>query len=379
MDLSNMTTDEILERRDAIIGMVDSPDADLDALETESRAIKEELEMRKQKAKEEAEKRELINKDAVPTTLIEERKEEKAMENIEIRNSREYLEAYANYIKTGEDKECRALLTENVSGGTIPVPEMVHEIVKHAWEKNDLMRLVRKSYVQGNLKVGFEISSTGAVVHTEGSGAVSEETLTMGIVSLIPANVKKWISISDEILDLRGEAFLQYVYEELAYQIAHKVADELLAKIIACGTTSTATAVGVPAIKVTAIAQGTIVGALGQLSDEASNPVVVMNKQTYASFKEKQYAGNFATDIFEGLPVVFNNSLKPFATATTGETYAIVGDFGHGAIANFPNGEELKFTLDDMTLATSDLVRIIGREFVAVEPVAPMSFVKLTK
>lgn len=378
MDFTNKTTDELLERREAIIGAVELPDADLDALEEEARAIKEELETRKAKAKEDQDKRELINKDAVPTTLIEERKDTKTMENIEVRNSREYLEAYANYIKTGEDKECRALLTENVSGG-VPVPEMVYGIVKTAWENNELMRLVRKTYVQGNLKVGFEISSTGAVMHTEGSGAIDEESLQLGIVTLVAKNAKKWLSVSDEILDLRGEAFLQYVYDELAYQIVHKVADELLEKIIACGTTSTATAVGVPAIKVTNIAQGTIVGALGQLSDEASNPVVVMNKQTYASFKEKQYAGNFATDIFEGLPVIFNNSLKPFATATTGETYAIVGDFGHGALANFPNGEELKFNFDDKTLATSDLVRIIGREYVAIEPVAPMSFVKLTK
>lgn len=378
MDLSKMTTDEILERRDAIINEIDSPEANLDALEVESRAIKEELEARKQRAKEEQEMRDRINNDVVPTTIIEERKEEKPMENIEIRNSKEYVEAYANYIKTGEDKECRALISENGSGN-VPVPEMVYGIVKTAWEKNDLMKLVKKTYVQGNLKVGFEISSTGAVVHTEGSGAINEETLALGIVNLVPSSIKKWISVSDEVLDLRGEEFLAYVYDELAYQIVHKIADELLAKIIACGTTSTTTAVGVPSIKVTAIAQGTIVGALGQLSDEASNPVIVMNKQTYASFKNVQYSGNFATDIFEGLPVIFNNSLKPFATATTGETYAIVGDFGQGAIANFPNGEELKFNFDDKTLATSDLVRIIGREYVAVEPVAPMSFVKLTK
>lgn len=378
MDLSKMTTDEILERRDAIINEIDSPEANLDALEVESRAIKEELEARKQRAKEEQEMRDRINNDVVPTTIIEERKEEKPMENIEIRNSKEYAEAYANYIKTGEDKECRALLSENGSGN-VPVPEMVYGIVKTAWEKNDLMKLVKKTYVQGNLKVGFEISATGAIKHTEGSGAIDEETLALGIVNLVPSSIKKWISVSDEVLDLRGEEFLAYVYDELAYQIVHKIADELLAKIIACGTTSTTTAVGVPSIKVTAIAQGTIVGALGQLSDEASNPVIVMNKQTYASFKNVQYSGNFATDIFEGLPVIFNNSLKPFATATTGETYAIVGDFGQGAIANFPNGEELKFNFDDKTLATSDLVRIIGREYVAVEPVAPMSFVKLTK
>lgn len=377
MDFSAMSTDELLERRSAISNEVELPEANLDALEEEARAIKNELEARKQRAQEEQEQRDRINDDTVPTTVIESRKETKSME-IEVRNTNEYLDAYATYIKTGEDKECRALLSENVSGG-VPVPEMVLGIVKTAWEKNDLMKLVKKTYVQGNLKVGFEISATGAVKHTEGASGINEEDLQLGIVTLIASNYKKWLSVSDEILDLRGADFLQYVYDEIAYQIVHKVADDLLAKIVACGTTSTATAVAVPVVKATTIAQGTIVGAIANLSDQAQNPVVVMNKQTYASFKNVQFAGNFATDIFEGLPVVFNNSLKPFATATTGETFAIVGDFGQGAIANFPNGEELRFNFDDKTLATADLVRIIGREYVAVEPVAPMSFVKITK
>ena len=52
---------------------------------------------------------------------------------MEIRNSKEYINAYAEYIKTGDDRECRALLTENVGTGTVPVPEIVYDIVKTAW------------------------------------------------------------------------------------------------------------------------------------------------------------------------------------------------------------------------------------------------------
>ena len=53
--------------------------------------------------------------------------------NKEIRNSNEYIEAFAKYVKTGKDAECRALLTENVSG-VVPVPEFVEERVRNAWE-----------------------------------------------------------------------------------------------------------------------------------------------------------------------------------------------------------------------------------------------------
>ena len=34
----------------------------------------------------------------------------------EVRNSKEYIDGYANYIKTGDDSECRALLSENGGG-----------------------------------------------------------------------------------------------------------------------------------------------------------------------------------------------------------------------------------------------------------------------
>ena len=298
------------------------------------------------------------------------------MADMEIRNTKEYIDAYAEYLKTGEDAECRALLTENASG-TVPVPEMVYDIVKTAWERDGIVSRVRKAYIKGNLKVGFEISSTGATIHEEGA-EVSEETLVLGTVNIVPKSIKKWVSISDEALDLRGEAFLDYIYDELAYRIAKKAADELIVKIAACGTVSTTNAVGVPKVVSTTIGVGLIADAMGLLSDEAANPVVMMNKATWSQFKAAQYAGSFDADPFEGLPVVFNNSIKSF-TAATNEPYVIVGDLEQGALMNFPNGEGIDFKFDDMTLANYDLVRIIGREFVGIGVVAPDAFVKIAK
>ena len=303
------------------------------------------------------------------------------MENIEIRDTKAYIDAYAEYIKTGDDRECRALLTENGSG-TVPVPTFVYDEVKTAWERDEITRRVRKAYLKGNLKVGFEISASGATVHTEGGAAVSEETLTLGIVNLVPSTIKKWISISTEVYDMRGEAFLRYIYDELTYQIAKKAAEELLDKIIACGTVSTNTptsSVAVPKITSTTLSVSLVAQALGQLSDEAANPVVVLNKSTWAAIKAAQAANQFNYDPFEGLPVVFNNHITAFSAATTGVTYMLVGDFEQGALANFPDGEEIKFTFDDITLATDDMVKIIGKEYVAIAPVAPYAFAKVTK
>ena len=299
------------------------------------------------------------------------------MEIKELRNTPEYIDAFAEYIK-GDDKEVRALLSENATNGTVAVPEIVYDIVKNAWQRDGIMALVRKSYLKGNLKVQFEISSDGATVHTEGSGAVNEEALVLGIVELIPASIKKWVSISDEAYDLRGEAFLNYIYDELAYQIAKKASDTLIAKIEACGTVSTTTCPSVQALS-KAVALDTIASAMALLSDQAQNPVIIMNRATWGTFKSAQYAGSYAIDPFEGLPVLFNNSIKSYAVATTGDTYAIVGDLGEGALANFPNGEEINMKFDDLSLATSDLIKVIGRQYVALGVIAPDHFVKVKK
>lgn len=374
MEIKEMQMSDIENRSAEIEELLKAEDADVDSLASEV----EQLEERKAEIEREAEERKKEMDEALKTSVEIEKVEERKMTDMEVRNSKEYINAYAEYIKGGSDAECRSLLSENASGA-VPVPEFVYDIVKTAWEKEGIMSLVRKSYLKGNLKVGFEISGGEATVHTEGGDAVSEEALVLGTVTMIPESIKKWISISDEVYDLRGEAFLRYIYDELAYRIAKKCADELLAKIAACGTQSTTTCVGVPAITAALITNGTIAAAMAQLSDEANNPVIVMNKLTWAQFKAVQYAGNYEVDPFEGLPVIFNNSLTAFSAATTGDTYAIVGDFGEGALANFPNGDEIEFKFDDKGQMKKDLIDVLGRRYVALAPVAPNAFVKINK
>lgn len=305
--------------------------------------------------------------------------EGKEVKPMEMRNTKEYIDAFAEYIRTGNDAECRALTSTNdTTNGTVPVPDFVYDIVKTAWEREGIMSRVRKSYLKGNLKVSFEISGSDAAVHAEGAAAVSEETLVLGIVTLTAQSIKKWVSVSDEIID-NSETFLMYIYDELAYRIAKKAADQVVAGIEACGTVSTTTSVAVPKYKATTAALGDIAQAMALLSDEAANPVVIMNKATWGTYKALQAGGNFGYDPFEGLEVVFNNSVTAYGAATSGVTYAIVGDLDHGALANFPNGEEIEFKYDELTDMTKDMVRVLGREYVGIGIVAPNAFVKITK
>lgn len=376
MNINEMTMEQVEARMAEIETELNGENIDVEALNAEV----DELVARKQAiVQEAAEKRALLDKVAnstvEPIAKIEEERNDK-MENIEVRNTPEYIEAYANYIKTGNDAQCRAALKTENGSGSIPVPELVYDIVKNAWERDGIMRLVKKSYLKGNLKVGFEISSSPAEIHTEGV-AVDEEALVLGTVNLVPQAIKKWISISDEALDMSAEPYLRYIYDELTYRIAKKAADELISKIVSAGTASTTTAVGVPVYTSTTVSVGLVAQAMAKLSDQAANPCIIMNKATWGAFKAAQAQNGYNYDPFEGLPVVFNNSLTAFSAATTGVTYAIVGDLGNGALANFPAGEEISIKRDDYTLATSDLVRFIGREYVALGVIAPDHFVKI--
>ena len=383
MEIKDMKIEDIEKRMAEIENEKEAPEADIEALTEEVRSMNE----RKQELIKAAEERQ-ANLDAIVEGSVETEvketfeEERKTMTNVEVRKSAEYINAFANYIKTNDDTECRSLLTENGSG-SVPVPELVDEIVRTAWEKDDITRLVKKTFIKGNLKIGFEYSATGATVHTEGANAPDAETLVLGITELVPASILKWITISSEAMDLTGEAFLRYIYDELTYQIAKKAADDMIADILACGTVSTTSGsshlCAVPAIASTNVAIGLVADAIGNLSDEAANPVVVINKQTWAKFKSVAYASQYSVDPFEGLPVAFSSKLKSFDAATTGEAFAIVGDFGVGAQMNFPNGQEISFKYDDLSLAEADLVKIVGREYVAHDVVAPKAFVRINK
>lgn len=377
MEIREMDLEQVETRLNEVKDLLNVDGSDLNALEAEIRALKD----RKAEIKAEIEERkkeveEVIDKGVEVRTF----KETERKTNMEIRNSQEYINAYAEYIKTGDDRACRALLTENAAAGTVPVPELVENRVRTAWEREQIMALVRKSYLKGNLKVGFEISSDGAVIHTEGGDAIDPENLVLGVVNLVPQSIKKVIQISDEVYDMRGEEFLNYIYDELTYQIAKKAADTLIGKIVDSPATSTANAPAVPKVVAATIGLDTIAQAIAQLSDEAQNPVIVMNKATWASFKAVQYAAQYAVDPFEGLTVIFNNSLKSFAEASGAtQPYAIVGDFEMGALANFPAGDDIQFKFDENTLKKQDLIEILGREYVALGVVAPKAFVKIAK
>lgn len=349
--------------------MLETLNAELDAIEERRNALNIEIEERKAAAEKVAEGK---------GKEIETRKEE-IMTNLEVRNTPEYIDAFARYIKTGKDAECRALLTENVSG-MVPVPEIVEGTVRAAWENDEIFSRVRKTFIKGNLKVGFEASGSPAEIHTEGGDPVTEEELILGIVEMIPATMKKWISVSTEVAAMGSEEFLRYIYDEITYKIIQGTANDIVSTIIqshADYTDNDYTQVAVPQVGGEATT-ASIIEAEGLLGGQARDLVVICNRATAAAIKAQALAANFAYDPFDGATVLYTEALDSYADANEDDVFMIVGDLA-GVQVNLPEGESVKFVYDEFTLAPSDLIRIIGRLYAAIGVTGPGMFVNVVK
>ena len=363
MEIKDMTIEQIEERKTAIVAELDNEGADLNALEEEMRSLNTEIESRKAEEAQKAEIRSAVaagEVGEVVKTIVEEKRDMRT--NEEIRASQEYVDAFARYLISDNDAEVRSLLTTQVSG-SVPVPSIVDDIIRTAWEKDDILSRIKKTNIKGNLKVAFELSADGAYVHTEGTTAPTEESLTLGVVEMIPRNIKKWIRVSDEAIAMGGETLVRYIYDELMYQIVKKLSDLVVNDIKSAPTSATSSAASAAAISANPSVT-TIAKAFANLSDEATDPVIIMNKLTYANFVAAQAAGNFAFDPFMGLPVLYNNSLPAYDSASNNAVYAIVGDL-KGAQLNYPEGEGVIIKYDDVTEAEDDMVKIVGRQYVA--------------
>ena len=132
MELKDMTIEQIEERKKAIVSELDVEGADLDALENEMRSLNEELEKRKAAEAKKNEVRNMVAQGAGVVVTEVPKEERKGMEQnkVNIRESKEYALAYFRAIVKGDDTEVRSLLSTNVSGGQIPVPEILDNEIR---------------------------------------------------------------------------------------------------------------------------------------------------------------------------------------------------------------------------------------------------------
>lgn len=353
-----MELEAIETRLKEINELLGDENADVDALQAEVRSLKEQRETALEEIKQRKAEVNEVLAEAKEVETFGKEEVRKTMDIKELRNTQEYINAYAEYIK-GNDKAIRMLITENageaVQGNRIAVPTYVENRVWTDWDNSPILSRIRKVFVKGNYKVGYEASATGAVLHAEGTNAPQEEQLVINYIDFVANYYKKWIKVSDNVMALTGSFFIDYLFDEFGHQMAVALENAIVAEL----QTSTLTVAVTHAIDGDAVLAG-----LGALSDEATNPVAIMSKATYVAIKSiRTTAGARLEDVFEGLEVLFNNNV----------TGVLVGDLD-GVVANFPDGMDFKYIVDDRSLAEQDLIKIVGKILVAIHLVRPNGF-----
>lgn len=352
MEIKDMQMADIEARSAELEAEMSAEGADIEKIAAEVTALEE----RKAQIVAEAEERKAVLEE-VEKTAVEIPQERK--ENMEKENRTEMIEALAEYIKGRATSEQRAMLLTTNASGTVKVSDIVDDYIWTDWNQSNILSRIRKVYVKGNYSVGYEASASGAVKHTEGAAAPTEETLTLAYVDFIAEYYKKWIRVSDTVLALKGQAFMDYLLDEFGHQLAVALENAVVAEIASSDLSAKVTG----AIDNTAAMKG-----FAALSDEATNPVVIISKANYAAIMNaRATTGAKIEDPFNGMEVLFNNTV----------TGMLVGDLD-GVVANFPEGEDFKFIVDETSLAEQDLVKIVGKVLASIHLVRPNGFAVVT-
>lgn len=345
-NIKELSVEELMERRTAIAAELDAPDADLDSLEAEARAIKDELEERKTKeAQRAAIRNDVAAGSGTVTKTFEEKNEVRDMFPID---SVEYRDAWT------KSKIGRELTTEEraalASAGAV-IPTMT---INAVWDK-----LVQPAELLGKVDVTqfptyvrFPKATTNNAATSQAvGGPITESSDVIGYVDLVPNEYVKLLTVGADIEHMAVSAVHDWIVENLVGQIRAKINSDI---VVGTGTNSlkgltasvTADSTAIPAT-VTKASLLKIMGTLGsnyqagaiwimtpamfyenvmgvtQLNDYIVNDGfsfrlfghdVVLMSEALVSSKETIFYGDpkaYKVNIFKALEV------KPFETATT--------------------------------------------------------------
>ena len=239
MNLKEMEVSQLEERKIAIAGELDAEGADLDALETEARAINAELEARKAEAAKKAEVRQLINDGAGEVIEKYEQKEERKMSE----NNTEALYRIA-FLKnlavrdgqhlfgdlTAEERAAFTHTTAN-SGNVVPAV-MMNRII----ELVESMSPMYEDATPSNMTQGFGVPRRTAISQGDATGvaegtANDDEQNTFDLLTLDGIEIKKHVVITRKMKFKSIDAFESWVINELAQRIAVAKEKVILARL----------------------------------------------------------------------------------------------------------------------------------------------------
>lgn len=366
-----------VETRDAILGEVEE-------LEKEAEEIDKEVEEMKE-VKDTFEKQE--ERMGLFKNVETEKVEERAKDiKKNILDSEEYKEAWVESIKRNDENiALKVLRAENpilgmaTTNDNVPVPTIWQSYVETAWYNyGKFSRLVNKTSVKGYLSIPIEKSATGAGIHTEGANAPTEEAIVLGLIELKPAMIKKWISVTDELMAMTADDFMRYLADELVYRVVLALDNAIIN-----GATDT-NGKGVIGIVGNTNVEDYAAALSFNVVNEAIADLVTFEGLTLAVNPSTFFKNFMGLTDLQGRPIYqiahdntgkpqyfvngirceFTQALPAYDDAEAKDVWAVVGDF-RGYRLNLPEGDMVRTLFDPYTLATEDKARMIGRLYAA--------------
>ena len=225
MELKEMTVEQLEERKAAIGAELDNEGADLDALENEVRAIKAELEARKEEEAKRAEVREAValGEGEVIKTFVEEKR---TMEKNFSVDSVEYRDAWIKNLMGKElSVEERTAIT-----GTDAIPTETLDKIVNVLKENALLGKIDLMQIPGYVKIPIYATNNDAT-WTDSS---TDSQDVIGSITLQPKQLIKTIEVPATVDKMSISAFERYITEALANKI-----ESALQKAVIAGTGTT--------------------------------------------------------------------------------------------------------------------------------------------
>ena len=379
-----------VETRDAFLNEVEDLTKEAEQLDADIKDLEE------QRTKLEEQEKRMSMTNTLSKVEIEGRKDQIETENAF--GTHEYNQLYADYIRGKvEEQEIRSYVQRsggaNLSTGTsnIPIPVIMQGYVETAWyEYGKFSRLVSETFEPAILKIPVEVSASNASWHTENGDAPAQEQITLGQIILQGKTIKKWLALTTELMAMAAEDFLRYVADELVYKVYLALDEAIISRTDLNGEGVIGVANNANTLSmVSAINFNLVNEAIANLVT-FEDLTIAMNPETFFNnfmglvdqvgnpiFRIVHDNENRPQYFLSGHRVEFTQALKAYNKCSAQDVYMVVGNFRRGYRLNYPQGRDVITLVDPYTLATEDVVRMIGRLYVAGNVVKPKHFAQV--
>lgn len=383
-----MTLEEVKEELKKIVEKLESSDdmTDEEISELEEKAAKLEAEKRSliTKAEKRKETLEKIKRNSTGSDVetAEEGKEERNMNEENIRSSKEYRSAFLKRLQRKDltEAEERALTTASSSVGAA-IPTITQNlIIEKVFQVAPLLNEITLLRVDGNVTFAVESTVNDATLHTEGA-TITESGDVLIPVSLGQYEVNKYITISKSVSKMSIDAFETWITNMLGKMIAKAITNLIINgtgssqpkgidKAATWGDTNSVT-VG----KTASLSEANVLTLVGLLNGGYdANAKWLMSKKTlindFRPLQDKSKNDIFVkengTYYIEGYPVLLDERVAEH-DAFLGDLTMYVGNLG----------EEV--TVDQDKKLSSNSFEFLGSAMFDGKPAVSDAFVKLTK